>query len=156
MDAERVDRLKELAESAAAEFGLELFNLETHFSGKIWKVVVTLDRLEGIVGLDDCERVSRRLSAMLDLDDLIRHAYRLEVSSPGLERPLRGGDDYTRFRGRKARLVIGSGGSDAGTVLEGTLSGFEGGEVLIKVKGEELRVGLDRLKSANLAFDFDK
>jgi len=156
MNADVVDRLKELAESASAEYGLELFGLETSFAGKNWKVVVTLDRLEGSVGLEDCERVSRRLSAMLDVEDLIHHPYRLEVSSPGLERPLRNGKDYVRFKGSEARLLLGPGGPDAGAVLEGTIAGFDAGKVLMKIKGEERGVALERIKSANLTFDFNR
>src|SRR5690242_11470811 len=63
------------------------------------------DRI-GPVGLDDCERVSRDVSAALDVADLVPHAYQLEVSSPGLDRPLRRERDFARFVGESARIRL--------------------------------------------------
>ena len=156
MDAGKLEKLREMAEAVATEQGLLLFDLETKFSGKEWSVIVTLDRMDGNVGLSDCEQVSRKLSTLLDVEDIIQHHYRLEVSSPGIERPLRRPEDYERFKGRKAKLVLVSDEKNPGGVLEGTLTGLKNGEITLDIKGEESRVAPDRIKRANLIFDFDR
>ena len=102
----------------------------------------------------DCESVSRQLSAQLDVEDLVPHAFELEVSSPGVERPLRGAGDYERFKGEAARIILGPGGPDAGQVLEGDLDGADGEVVKIKVGDEVKAVPLDRVKKAHLLLRF--
>ena len=64
---------------------------------------------EESVSVEDCARVSRDLSALLDVEDVVPTAYTLEVSSPGLDRPLRHADDYRRFAGRRAKIVMRAG-----------------------------------------------
>jgi ribosome maturation factor RimP len=149
-----MERLRTLAQGAAALFGLELFDLESRLAGRRWWFRVTLDRLDGAVTIEDCEKVSRHLSAQLDVEDVIPHAYELEVSSPGVERPLRELKDYDRFKGCKARLILGGGGPGAGQVLEGDLAGTEGEEILLKTGDETRRVAVDRIKKAHLVFQF--
>ena len=75
-------------------------------------------RAEESVSVEDCANVSRDLSAILDVEDVVPTAYTLEVSSPGLDRPLRGADDYRRFAGRRAKLVMRERGGRA-EVLQG-------------------------------------
>jgi len=93
-----------LAEPLAQARGLEVFLVEFKPGGRLLRVY--LDRKLGSVGLDDCQAVSEKLSEILDQEDIIPHAYRLEVSSPGWDRPLRGQEDYLRFRGEMARLWL--------------------------------------------------
>lgn len=154
MDLSWLSKLGALATRTALSFGCELFELEHHPTGRRWLIRVTLDRLDGPVTIQDCENVSRQLSAQLDVEDLVPHAFDLEVSSPGVERPLRKPSDYERFRGQEARIVLGPGGPDAGQTLEGELAGFEGESGLIKVGDEVKAVRLDRVKTAHLAFRF--
>jgi len=150
-----LDRLRALAEECVADFGLELFDLEHRTSGRRWWFRVTLDCLEGPVTLDHCEKFSRELSARLDVEDLIPHAYNLEVSSPGLERPLRQSRDYERFAGQSARLVVGSDGDAPGGTIEGMLRGIRDGVVLVECKDEQVeRIPLERIRRANLLFEF--
>ena len=77
---------------------------------------------EDSVSVEDCARVSRDLSAVLDVEDIVPTAYTLEVSSPGLDRPLRGADDYRRFAGRRAKLVMRE-AVDGQTFFKGRLGG---------------------------------
>ena len=116
---------------------------------------MTLDREDGEVTLEDCERVSRQLSVRLDVEDLVPNPYDIEVSSPGVERPLRGPRDYLRFAGKRARILMGPGGDDAGQVFEGELAGCDGETVILKPDGRDaLGISLGRIKSANLVFQF--
>lgn len=153
VDKTWMEPLRTFAQEAARQFGLDLFDLECRLAGRRWLVRVTLDRLDGPVSIEDCENVSRQLSAKLDVEDVVPHAYDLEVSSPGVERPLRTLADFERFKGKPAKVVLG-GGPDAGKGLEGDLEGTEDDEVLIRVDGEVKRVKLDWIKRASLVFRF--
>src|SRR5262245_34161679 len=96
-----------LAEPHVRGAGLDLVELEWSRDPSGWVLRVFIDRpwQEGAapVTFEDCERVSRDLSAALDVADLITHAYRLEVSSPGIDRPLRRLDDFRRFAGQRVK-----------------------------------------------------
>jgi ribosome maturation factor RimP len=114
---------------------------------------------EESVGIADCQRVSQDLSALLDVeeDDLetaaIGHSYTLEVSSPGLDRPLRHEADYRRFRGRLAKLVT-SEPIDGQSAFAGRLAGVDSGMVLLEEGRKTHRVPLARIKRARLEVEF--
>jgi ribosome maturation factor RimP len=96
--------LKGLIDPVVRAAGVELYDLEVgRMKGKIL-LRVYIDR-EGGVTIDDCEAVSREIEAMLDVEDPIPMSYVLEVSSPGLDRPLKKPKDFKRFSGKKVRLV---------------------------------------------------
>ncbi|MCU0607715.1 MAG: ribosome maturation factor RimP [Candidatus Edwardsbacteria bacterium] len=149
-----IDRVRELARPLAAELGLELFDVEYQPRGGLLRVFI--DRPAGEVGIGDCQAASERLSAALDEADPIPHAYRLEVSSPGLDRPLRGPDDYRRFRGRLAHLVLSSPVDGRGD-LTGRIDGTEGGMVrLLLDGGGGLWLPLAQVKKARLVVEVAK
>lgn len=93
--------LRAEAEAIATEAGCQLFDLV--FDAGVLRVI--LDRVDGAVTLDDCTTVSRQLSAFLDVNDFGSKKYTLEVSSPGLDRPLRGAEDFRRFLGQLAHVT---------------------------------------------------
>ena len=80
---------------------------------------------EESVSIEDCEQVNREIGTILDVEDPLPFAYTLEVSSPGLDRPLRDADDYRRFAGRLAKIVV-SEAVDNQKAFEGRLRGVEG------------------------------
>jgi ribosome maturation factor RimP len=96
-------RVRELAERAAEERGLELVHAELAGGARTPVVRVFIDKPEGVTH-EDCSKVSEHLGALLDVEDFIHSAYTLEVSSPGLERGLYRRADYERFAGRPARI----------------------------------------------------
>jgi ribosome maturation factor RimP len=110
----------------------------------------------GSVTLDDCTRVSRALSAMLDADEsVIRGAYRLEVSSPGIERPLVKQRDFERFVGREAHVALQRVEPGQRKHFTGTLVGLRDGDVvLVDEQGEESRFPFDRISKAHLVYRF--
>jgi len=114
---------------------------------------------EESVGIADCQRVSQDLSALLDVeeDDLetaaLGNAYTLEVSSPGLDRPLRNEADYRRFKGRLAKVVT-SEPVDGQSAFAGRLAGVEHGMVLLEEGRKVHRVPLARIKRARLEVEF--
>ena len=111
-----VTKVRAMAERVAGDFGLGIFDVQFRRESIGWVLRVILDRPETnseaaadptqeSVSLDDCQRVSRDLSAVLDADVPFDHAYTLEVSSPGLDRPLRNLSECRRFTGRLAQFV---------------------------------------------------
>jgi ribosome maturation factor RimP len=154
MAAPWLDRVRLLAEESAAERGLDLFDVETRLTGRRWWLRVTLDRVEGTVSIEDCVEVSRALSLKLDAEDAVPHAYELEVSSPGVERPLKSLKDFERFRGKKIHVVMGPGAEDAGRAFDAVSLGAEGEVVLVQMGEEVRRLPMERIKSARLVFEF--
>jgi len=99
------EKIQEFVESLLPSMGLELVEIQYRQEGEGWVLRLFLDSPDG-VGLDECSKVSREVSFFLDVEDLIPNAFHLEVSSPGLERPLRDLKDFIRFLGKKARVKL--------------------------------------------------
>jgi ribosome maturation factor RimP len=111
------------------------------------------------VSHDDCARVSRDVSAALDVANLISHAYQLEVSSPGLDRPLRREGDFARFAGQNARIRLGDGGGvqlDGRRNFSGTIRGAKDGRVEIECDGRSYQLPIDEIVKANLVPDWEQ
>ena len=107
----------------------------------------------GGVQLEDCAEVSREVSALLEVEDPIRDAYHLEVSSPGLDRPLAKQRDFARFSGQKAKVVTHEPINGRRT-FHGVLGGLENGEVLITVDGQLHRIPHAAIARANIEYQF--
>ena len=149
-----------MAARVAASFGLEIFDVQFRREAAGMVLRVQIDRpgpastAEDSVSVEDCAHVSRDLSAMLDVDDVVPTAYTLEVSSPGLDRPLRGADDYRRFAGRRAKVVLRE-PVDRQSFFKGKLGGVEAGSVVIETDdGRQHRVPIDVITRANLEVEF--
>ena len=112
---------------------------------------------QGGVTLDDCAHVSEGVSAMLDVEDPIESAYHLEVSSPGLDRPLRKPADFARYKGRRVRVKTYGPVDGAGNrkVFVGQLLGFENELVRIDVDGTPYNVPHAAIAKANLEWSPD-
>ncbi|MDD2498409.1 MAG: ribosome maturation factor RimP [Desulfitobacteriaceae bacterium] len=132
--------------------GFELVDVEYQKEGRNWVLRLFIDQEKGI-DLDDCQHVSNIVSDALDEKDPIPHQYLLEVSSPGIERPLKTKNDFLRFCGRKAsiKLFLPLNGEKEFT---GELGGVEDNSVVIKTGDGEKRVEIDHIAKAHLAYDF--
>jgi ribosome maturation factor RimP len=155
-----LDRIRELATRVAGSYGLDVFGVEMRRERGQAVLCVTLDRpgpsatAEESVSLDDCARVSEELSAILDVEDPLSGSYTLEVSSPGLDRPLRHAEDFRRFAGRWAKVVT-SEPIGRQTAFAGRLKGVEGDEVLFESEGRKLvRLPLRLIARARLDVEF--
>ena len=155
-----VEQVRSMAARVAAGYGLEIFDVQFRREGSGMVLRVRLDRpgsaatAEESVSVEDCAHVSRDLSAILDVEDVVPTAYVLEVSSPGLDRPLRGAADYARFAGRRAKLVMRQ-AVDGQSFFKGTLGGIDGGEVLIDADdGRRHRVPIGVITRAHLEVEF--
>lgn len=121
---------------------------------------VVLDRpgpsatAEDSVSIEHCQKVSEELSAALDVDDVVPDRYTLEVSSPGLDRPLRTRDDFRRFAGRLAKIVTAEPVARQ-TAFAGHLRGVDGDDVLFENEGGRLvRLPLGLIRRARLEVEF--
>lgn len=100
-----VDKVERFLNDLLPDMGLELFDIQFRKESHGWVLRVFIDREDG-VNLDHCADVSRELGQYLDVEEIIDHAYNLEVSSPGLERPLRSIEDFKKNRGKNARVKV--------------------------------------------------
>jgi ribosome maturation factor RimP len=155
-----VEKVRAIAERVAGGYGLEIFDVQFRREASGMVLRVRIDRpgraasAEESVSVDDCAHVSRDLSAILDVEDIVPTAYTLEVSSPGLDRPLRGVDDYRRFAGRRAKVVMRQ-RLDGQGFVKGRLAGADGNDVLIDGDdGRQWRVPVSIITRANLEVEF--
>jgi ribosome maturation factor RimP len=122
--------IRAIADRVTASRGLNVWDIQSRREAVGHVVRVFIDRpgpaasAEESVSIEDCEQVNREISTILDVEDPLPFAYTLEVSSPGLDRPLRGEDDYRRFAGRLAKVVV-SAPVDNQKAFEGHLRGVE-------------------------------
>jgi ribosome maturation factor RimP len=165
-DHDQIRRIREAAERVAAGYGLEIFDVQLRRESIGHVLRVTIDRPdrgvvetpEEAVGIEDCQRVSQDLSAILDVEEdelgeALARQYTLEVSSPGLDRPLRHEADYRRFAGRLAKVVTTE-PIDGQSAFSGRLRGVEDGRIILEEGRRTHRVPLDRVKRAQLAVEF--
>jgi ribosome maturation factor RimP len=146
-------KAREVVQPAVEAAGYELVDVQWKHEQGGWVLRVFVDQPGG-VGLADCERVSRELSALLDVHEVVSAAYSLEVSSPGLDRPLVTAAHFRRFLGKRARVRLRQGiegrRNYAGTIV--SVEG-DGSAVTLEVDGREHRLPLVDLDRANLEID---
>lgn len=128
--------------------GYELVGVEYLGQGRHSLLRVYIDSEDGIT-LDDCSRVSHQLSGVLDVEDVVRGQYDLEVSSPGLDRPLFTEEHFRRFEGHQIKLRSSS-PIDGQRKFRGLLCGVEDGAVQVEVDGKRIAMPLASIDKANL------
>lgn len=153
-----------LAEPYVNDAGFELCEVQAGREASGFVVRIFIDRLPAedagavanptSISHEDCERVSRDMSAALDVADLIPHAYQLEVSSPGLDRPLRRERDFARFAGQSARIRLTE-GVDGRRNFSGTLRGAHDGLVEIECDGRSYQLPIAAVAQAKLIPDWE-
>ena len=147
------EKLLQPIAAAVRGLGYELVGVEHLPQGRHSVLRVYIDTDAGIT-VDDCERVSRQVSGVLDVEDLVRGHYLLEVSSPGLDRPLFTAEHYARFIGHKVKLRLSLPLSGRRN-FTGLLQGVQDNEVVVAIdEGEELRLSLDNIDQARLVPEF--
>jgi ribosome maturation factor RimP len=168
MPASVVEQVRTIAARVAGSYGLDIFDVQYRREGPGMVLRIQIDRpgsgatAEESVSVEDCARVSRDVSAVLDVEDVIPAAYTLEVSSPGLDRPLRGPAEYNRFTGRRAKLVVRE-AIDGQMFFKGRLAGTDEGPkgdgalvavMIVTDDGRTHRVPLGAITRANLEVEF--
>ncbi len=145
-----VERLRPVVVEILQNLGLELFDMVFKKERGKWILRIVIDEPNGYVSIKQCEQVSNEVGKYLDLhDQLIPSSYILEVSSPGLDRPLRGVEDYRRFIGRLAKFWLNEGG-----VVTGHIRQQEGETLKVETEKGEVVLNLSQIKKARLEVEF--
>lgn len=143
-NAEMLERIEPLVES----LGYELVDVECRIGGRDGVLRIFVDAAEGIT-LDDCELVSRQVSAWLDVEDPIPGQYRLEISSPGLDRILRTPGHFRRFVGEEIKVELVQ-ALEGRRRFRGRLEALDGEEIVVNVDGVAWRLPLKMIEQARL------
>jgi ribosome maturation factor RimP len=148
-----VQAVEEQVRAMAEDYGYELVAVTYGGPKRNPVLTITIDKPGG-VSAEDCAQMSRRLGLLLDALDPIPTSYQLQVSSPGIERPLVKPADFERFAGREAAVRVYGEDEKARTVV-GELCGVHEGGVALRVGAETLLIDEERIDCAHLTFDWD-
>ena len=141
------DKVSALAHQIADEHEVEVFDIEIYGRGKV-VIRVTVDK-EGGVTLDDCARFSRSLGALLDVEDPLPRSYTLEISSPGLDRPLRNVKDFKKNSGKLARIITIE-KIENQNFFVGRIHDVTDNSITLSVKNREIAIPLQNISKAKL------
>jgi ribosome maturation factor RimP len=149
-------QIRQLAEPVLASVGLELVQVECLKMKARWVVRIYMDRKEGGVTLDDCALISNQLGDLLDVHDVPPGPYTLEVSSPGLDRPLQRDEDFLKYRGSRINLRVKE-KIDGRRHFCGVMTDYEDGEggkvLVVTVGGKTYRIPREAMVKANLVYE---
>ncbi len=144
----RQQLISELASPIVEALGCELWGVECLSQGRFTLVRLYIDKEDG-VGLEDCEKVSRQVSSLMDVEDPITGQYTLEVSSPGMERPLYSLAHFERYIGEKVQVKLTRKFEDR-KKMTGQLVGVEGDEIIVQVDDEQFVLPIEWIDKANI------
>src|SRR5262249_14184568 len=139
-----LDEVQQIVQEVAQSEGLELVDIEFKSGQSRSLLRIFLDKNGGVT-LNDCESVSRQLSAILDVKDLIKNPYILEVSSPGIDRPFKTDRDYERSLGKMVRVQYFAGNDQTQSIV-GILSKVDGTEIVIESGGQTQSILRDNIR----------
>ncbi|MGG7565833.1 ribosome maturation factor RimP [Rhodovulum sp. DZ06] len=143
-------RLAEIIQPTVEGMGFGLVRVRLMAGAKDHKTVqVMAERPDGSMGVDDCAELSRALSAVLDVEDPIESAYSLEISSPGIDRPLTTPEAFERWAGWNAKIETAE-AIEGRRRFKGVLEGFEDGEVLLRIQEGIIGLSMDLISEAKL------
>jgi ribosome maturation factor RimP len=146
--ASKHDQLTEMLTPVVQSLGCELWGLEYFSQGRHSTLRLYIDK-EGGVGLTECESVSRQVSSVLDVEDPIAGEYTLEVSSPGMDRPLYTAEQFARYSGEQVNIKLRS-AFEGRRKFSGILRGVEDDEVLVVVDEHEYLLPIELIEKANI------
>jgi ribosome maturation factor RimP len=149
----KAEEIRDMLAPTVEALGLELLGVEYAPSVGSAMLRLYIDKAEVGVGIEDCEAVSREVSALLDVNDPIASEYTLEVSSPGIDRPLFGAAQFARWLGEQAKLSLRV-PQDGRRRLQGRIVRVEGDRVVIAEEKQEYEVAEANIEKARLVPDF--
>lgn len=147
-----IQKVEKLAAPVLEAAGVSLVEVQFRRESRGWVLRFFIENEQGVT-LSDCQQVSRELGALMDVEELVDFPYTLEVSSPGLERPLKKEADFIRFKGKRIRVkttVAWEGQRN----FEGELQGLEEGLVRLMVGAKEVKIPYSCIAKANLKHEF--
>ena len=150
--ATKLEQLESLIEPVVSGLGFELWGIEYLSQGRHTVLRIFIDSEEGIL-IDDCAAVSRQLSGVFDVEDPVSGEYSLEVSSPGMDRPLFTLEQYQRYIGHRVQIKLRV-PFDGRRKFAGLLKGVEDDEIVIEVDSHEYLLPIDTIDKANIVPQF--
>jgi ribosome maturation factor RimP len=144
-------KITELADSVAAQYAFEIVGVELAGSSRKLLIRIFVDKENGVT-LDDCGKFSRALSALLDVEDPVPMAYVLEVSSPGLDRPLKELKDFQRSTGKLVRIITRAMIQEQ-NIFKGRITGVAGGNITLSFDDKEIEIPFDQISKARLEIE---
>lgn len=151
---EVAQQVTELLRPIAGRMGLEVVDVQVVGDAHHTTLRVLMDRVEGGITVDECAKVNEALSRQLDLYDVFAHPYTFEVSSPGLDRPLRTDGDFRRFAGRRAEITT-FGPLDGQRRFRGMLLGVVGEAVVMQLDSRQVQVPKAQIAQARLVVEME-
>ncbi len=152
--SQKLTHMWELFEPVVNGMGYDLIEIEYLPNPKHGVLRLYIDKEEGIK-VEDCSAVSHQISALIDVEDAVPGQYNLEISSPGMDRPLRRIQDFQRFSGEVVKLKT-SMEIDGRRNYKGTLLGVDDDQVVVECEDTEVRLPITAIDKARLVPDFDK
>ena len=149
------DLIKEIAEPIVKEENCVIFDVEYKKEGSdyVLRVLVEKPNIDEYISINDCENISRKLSDELDRLDPIDNEYMLEVSSPGIDRPLRNEEDFNKYMGRKIDIGLYK-AINKSKVLNGVLAGFDNGVITLEIDNEKYQINKNDTSYVKLSIEF--
>lgn len=145
------NKIKKLAETIAEQHAVEVVDIEFAGSSRKPLIRIFLDKENGVT-LDDCGRFSRALSALFDVEDPLPMSYILEVSSPGLDRPLKAMKDFQRSIGKLVRIITRARIEEHNT-FTGRITGVVGENIILYFDEKEIEIPFDQISKARLEIE---
>ncbi len=145
------ESVAELIEPVIRAADMELVDVEYKKLGRSWTLRIYIDKETGIT-LDDCQKISRQISDMIEIDELIPMKYVLEVSSPGLDRPLKREKDFLRFKHKRARVQTDSPIGERRR-FTGTIEDFKDKTLYLNVDGQIVEIPFTQIAQAKLVVE---
>ena len=152
--ASKQEILHDMIVPIVASLDCELWGLEYLTQGRYTTLRIFIDGPNG-VSLEDCEKISRQVSAVMDVEDPIDGEYTLEVSSPGMDRPLYSAAHYARYLGETVNVRLRM-ARDGRRRFKGVILKVENEDVVLEVEGKEIMLPVDAIDKANIVPNFDK
>lgn len=147
-----IEKVTAIAEPLLDAEGMELVDIEYRKEQMGWVLRLFIDKEQGIT-LDECTTISRELGNLLDVKDPVAHSYHLEISSPGLNRPLKKEKDFLRFKGKKVRIKTAHPIGDRKNFV-GILSDYKDGTIYVSIDQELFAIPYKEVVRANLEWEF--
>lgn len=148
-----LEKIEKIISPATQELGLELVDVEYVQEGGYFYVRVYIEKKDGEINLEDCAKLSHKIDE--PIDTLIEHKFFLEVSSPGIERPLKKESDYVRFTGEKIKVSLKH-KLDDNKNWTGILEKLENGIVYLNIESRILEIPFGEIRKANIVFEFSE
>lgn len=148
---EIIEKLEKIVNPFVKEMNLSLVDIEYMQDGGYWYVRIFIENLNGDLNIEDCSKLSSKIET--EVEELIEHKFFLEVSSPGIERPLKKIEDYSRFAGQKITLHLKHKMDDK-KQFKAVIKSVEDDSILFLIDKKEIKIKFNEIRKANILFEF--